>query len=356
LLNPISLQEHPIPGAAVFAADLALTPSGPVVAYYSGPPDFAVKVGSVDSRATTVGVAGGPDKPTVTPSLAVGPDGRLGLVYSDDRAGDLVYAERIGAQWITETVDAAGEVGYFPSLAYDDRGIPHISYFDQTNNDIKYAVRDGSTWQIETLDASGQPGFFIPAGFTRIALGCAPDAQPCSERRPMVAYLAYRYKPYDGELRFAIRYAWGWRIETVDSTRGAGGFPAMALDYTGRPWISYYRAGTWDFEAGELRVAHHDGGRWVVTVIDDRDNAGRYSDIAINAEGHPLIAYYAAGRGELRLAWPDGTGWRTAAVAAQNAVGGWVTLAVDPAGVAHMTYVDAAAHTTMYAILTPESL
>lgn len=344
---------HPLPGASVFAADLALATGGPIAAYYSGPPDFAVKVGPVDNRATTVGVAGGPDKSTVTLSLALRPDGRIGLAYSDDRAGDLVYAEQAGPRWITETVDAAGEVGYFPSLAYDDSGTPHISYFDETNNDVKYAVRAGNVWEFETIDASGQPGFFIPAGFTRIALSCAPDNEvSCSARRPMVAYLAYRYKPYDGELRFAVRYDWGWRIETVDSTRGAGGFPALALDRAGQPWISYYRAGTWDFENGELRVAHHDGRQWVVAVIDAHDNAGRYSAIAIDAEGHPLIAYYAAGRGQLRLARSNGNNWRTAVVAAQSAVGGWVTLALDPSGRAHMTYVDAAAHTTVYATFT----
>lgn len=338
-------------GSALLPAALALPRTGAAyIAYFSGPPDYAIYLTQPEQPPEFVGVAGNQQRTEVTLSLALTPADQPGIAYVDDRTGDLIYAERPATRWITQTVDTAGQVGHFASLDYDQHGQPHISYFDNSYNDIKYATRGTHGWQIETIDASGQPGFHIPAGFTQLALGCEPDATRCTFTRPRVAYLAYRYKPYDGELRYATRTDQGWQIETVDAARGTGGFPALVLDAQGQPWISYYRLSTWDFNQGELRVAHRQGRRWQIDRVDVHDNAGRYNALALTPDGRPVVAYYAAVPGDLRLAWWDTT-WHTRTLLDEGNVGGWITLALDAQNIAHLTYADVGSHQTHYASL-----
>lgn len=339
-----------IPNTSILPAAIALPPAdAPYLAYHSGPPAYAIYFRQLGQPAEMVGVAGNRQRAEISLSLALTPQQQPGIVYVDDRTGDLIYAERTAMRWLTETVDTAGQVGYFPALAYDQRGQPHISYFDHSRNDVKYAVRQGNNWRIETIDARGQPGFHIPAGFTRLALSCPSEQTTCDPARPHVAYLGYRYKPYDGKLRYATRYERGWQIETVDVTRGAGGFPALVLDQHNRPWISYYRVSTWDYNQGELRLAHHDGQRWQIERIDTRGNAGRYNALALTPNGQPVIAYYAATPADLRLAWFRDT-WHTTTLLSEGGVGGWITLAIDAQ--AHLTYADTGKGHTYYTTLT----
>lgn len=349
---PVSLTTiSTVDGASTYPSSLALTAAGvPVVAFVSGPPDYTVRYLEAGQPAEVVGVAGNQQHAEITLSLALAPDGQPGIAYVDDRFGDLVYAERTAQGWITTTVDAAGQVGYFPSLAFDSTHVPHISYFDNTLNDVKYATRGAVGWRIETIDAEGLPGFHIPSGFTRLVLRCEPNPDTCTTPRPQVAYLAYRYKPYDGELRFATRVDWGWHIETVDSATGAGGFPFLALNVDGRPWISYYRVRTWDYHSGELRVAHRTGEHWQVNVVDRSVNSGRFSALAWSSAGEPVVAYYAARPADLRLAWWDGR-WRTQTLAADGDVGAWVQLVIDDNDLGHLTYVDSGVQATKYSIL-----
>lgn len=340
-----------VPGSSVYASSLVLSPEGaPLVAFVSGPPECIVYVWQGGASPESVGQAGDRRHTEMSISLALAPGGEPGIAYVDDRVGDLVYAERDHGRWITMTVDVVGQVGYFASLAYDRAGNPHISYFDNTNNDVKYAMRQAKIWRVETIDASGEPGFHIPAGFTRLVLGPDPDDPATRADTPQVAYLAYRYKPYDGALRYAVRQPEGWRIETVDASRSAGGFPALALDAEGRPWISYYRAGTWDYQVGELRVARRIEGHWRIDVVDGQDNAGRFNALAFAPDGRPLIAYYAARTADLRLAWFDRV-WRHDTLLSGHDVGSWVTLTVDAQERAHLTYADGVARVTTHALV-----
>jgi len=329
---------------------MALTSEGtPVMASVSRSPVYGIRYLHLDGSNEMVGIAGNAQHNEITLSLALTADNRPGIAYVDDRSGDLVYAERTAQGWITDTVDTKGQVGYFPSLAFDQHNVPHISYFDNTLNDTKYAVRVGAQWRIETVDAEGQPGFHIPSGFTQLALRCEPDPENCITMHPLIAYLSYRYKPYDGELRFATRYDRGWQIETVDSAQGAGGFPQLRLDSSGLPWISYYRARTWDYHSGELRIAYYTGSQWKVDIIDRYNNAGRFSALAWSSAQYPFIAYYAARTGDLRLAWWQKT-WHTQALITEGDQGGWVQLMIDSTGLAHLTYIDTIHQTTRYAV------
>lgn len=300
--------------------------------------------------ASELGSAGDARHTETTVSLALQPDEAPGVAYVDDRSGDLVLCELRDGDWQTERLDlGADRVGYFPSLAYDRRGQPHLTFFNHSQNDLLYATRGAGGWRIETVDASGEPGFFIPAGFSSLALATGADGQAS----PRVAYLGFRYKPYDGALRYAEREPWGWRSEEVDTATSAGAYPALALDADGEPWISYHRVSTWDFNRGEVRVASRQPDGWEVSVIDSRRNAGRHNALTILPDGTPLLAYYDGDKGDLYLAWKE-RDWRRATLLTEGNVGAWVRIACGAAGAAHLTFADAPRGTTRMAVLRME--
>ena len=312
-----------------FVGDLAVDGDGMAhVVYVTEEPAFTVYYAHRND-VEVVGRAGDALRSSIGVSLAIREDGGVGVAYTDDRSADLIYAERTPSGWITETVDAHGETGYFPSLTYDSSGQPHISYFDLSENDLEYAQRTADGWRLETVDVRGKPGFHLPAGFTRLAL---------HEDTPHIAYLGYRYKPEDGELRYATQQPWGWDHETVDRQTGAGGFPSLQLDADGLPWISYYRVGTWDYETGELRVAWFDGQRWRVEIVDGVGDAGRFNELALTAAEEPIVVYYVGNSAELRLAQRQNNRWHTTPYTAN--AGAWCNIAIAPNNDIHLTYVD----------------
>jgi hypothetical protein len=100
------------------------------------------------------------------PSLAVAPDGTVGLAFHLIKSStgvlknDLVYCHSVdnGDHWIVpcETVDATNDVGSYPSLAFDKQSRPAISYYycgsggqcDVATDRLRYAWRDAasSSW------------------------------------------------------------------------------------------------------------------------------------------------------------------------------------------------------------------
>lgn len=342
-----------IAGISIYPADLKLAPDGTAqLAYLSGGPSRELRFQPADGPFETVYTLEDPAQSGFGFSLALDSIGRPGIAYFNEQNDDLIYTERRDGRWISETIDSIGAVGYFASMAYDRHDQPHISYFDHSNNDIKYAMRTSQGWRIETIDTYGLPGFHIPAGFTQLALRCLPSADNCSTMEPIVLYLAYRYKPYDGELRAAYRSKGkGWQIETVDADRGAGGYLSLLLDSQGRPWVSYYRASTWDFAWGELRLAHYDGKRWRIEVVDEGEYVGRGSALALKSDERPVIAYYAASPTEIRLAVWRGH-WSIEQLSDNDTVGSWVTMACDDQDRLHLAYADMSAQVTHSIVFT----
>ncbi len=126
-----------------------------------------------------------------------------------------------------------------------------------------------------------------------------------------------------------------WRAEEVDSG-GVGAFCSLALDFLGRPGISYYDAG-----AGDLKYAHQDaGGGWTTEAVDSLGDLGQYTSLAFSG-GLPCISYYDATNSDLKCARWTGSAWVVQVVDSPGWVGQYTSLAVDNAGRPFISYYDA---------------
>ena len=166
--------------------------------------------------------------------------GMLALTFSID--GGYVLA---GGSWHIETVDSAGDVGYWTSIALDSGDHPHISYYDGNHQDLKYAYHDGSTWHIKTVDSAGATGLD-----TSIAVD--------SGDHPHISYGS----THPRSLKCAYHDGSTWHIETVDSV-DVGEYTSIAVDSGDHPHISYH-----DDTNEDLKYAYYYewtpvGGVWV---------------------------------------------------------------------------------------------
>jgi hypothetical protein len=283
------------------------------------------------------------------------------------------YAYYDGTAWITTTVDSGSQVGHGISLALDAAGRPHLTYHG-SDNSVRHAWYDGTAWQTEIVDDScaaataGSTSLVLDdAGRPRVSYGCVEFSPPYyfydvlryawydgaawqiegvgkggtesslaldSAGLPRIGYV---YSS-DGSLRYTHYDGTSWVDEAVDGEEG--GFPSLALDTTGQPWISYGRIDSY-YGTRELRLARYEGGVWKLAVLDTTSDTGSGPDLALDSAGEPHVSYIScyAIWCSLRYAQPQGPGWQAEIL---QPVGGGTcnSLALDAADRPHMSYCD----------------
>jgi len=218
------------------------------------------------------------------PSLAVEANGTPHVVYKNTPgwpplvATDVIHAEKVGAVWVTTTIDDIGGTGGYASVALDPMGLAHVSYYNSlAGGELYYAAETGGF--VPELVSSGAAGTS-----NSIAI-----ADPLGER----AHVSF----FDGaDLYYAARSIGGtWTLTLVDAALGAaagGAGTSIALDAQGFAHISYLDA-TGGIASYDLFYATNVTGAWVSGVVDAAatGSPGIFSDIAIDAEGEPHISY-----------------------------------------------------------------
>ena len=143
-----------------------------------------------------------------------------------------------------------------------------------------------------------------------------------------------------------------WGCDAIDSTNDVGAGNSMIIDQTGTPWVSFY-----DTTNANLRVAKYVGSgngtgcnnnAWTCVDVDTTSTVGQYSSIAIDASGNPVISYYYGTGGDLRVAryvGSSGTGcastaWTCTNVQTTNDIGKYSSVAVDQLGNPVVSYYD----------------
>ena len=217
--------------------------------------------------------------------------------------------------WVTQTVDAAADMGMNSSIAIDGQGRAHISYYDASSGALMYAANATGVWLAETIDAVGVSG----SSKTSLAV----DAQG----HVHIAYYAAE------DLRYATNATGAWAIETVYYPGDVGISPSLALDGAGKVHISFYES-----EPGRLLLATNSSGSWKSMVIDDNGDVGAFSSLAIDAAGALHIAYCDSSKGVLKYTSNATGAWLLQHVDNETTTGANASIALDSQGNAHISY------------------
>jgi hypothetical protein len=270
------------------------------------------------------------------------------------------------ADWHVETVDSAGNVGYYPSLAIDADGNPHVTYFEQTSGELRYAKRIGGAWQIEVvptdypssfggqsmaLDSQGRPHIVHFAdtpglgGYVTYTHWTGTEWQSSyvvySNARSSIALttadeprIAFMGHSDNGDaLWYAYPTGASWSVEHVcGSGYGCcGGQPALALDSNDNPRIGWGYAGY--FVYAWPGPEYPWPAEWLGSNVDYRSVS-----MGLDSADEACVAYCDSGY-NLYYGHRAGGVWSFETVVSAGAFEWSSCLALDPSDQPHIAYV-----------------
>jgi len=227
-----------------------------------------------------------------------------------------------GAKWFKEYVDQPGDVGAYNSIAFDPgNGTPWISYYDATNTALKVALYVGSdgncgpdnNWWCMTADNADSVGTYSSIDYY---------AGSFLDWKAGVAY----YDATHGALKYAeytcILFVCFWDVVTVQDAAymGApsyGQYASFKYNADGEPLIAFYASSNlFDDELNyAYRVASGGNcgvgdaaGLWHCETVDSGDGVGQYASLDYTEFAEVYIAYYDGGAGDLKYAYYSGIG------------------------------------------------
>jgi hypothetical protein len=233
-------------------------------------------------------------------SLAIGADGLPVIAYYDSGLLSLKVAKCQtaacnGVVTITQVDNPANTVGQFASIAIGTDGLPVISYHDATAGTLKVAKCGNAACSAgNTLTTVDDPANTV-GDHTAIAVP--------ADGRPVIAYRDIT----GGDLRVLkcgnAACTSGNVSNLVDGAFFVGQFTSIAIGADGLPVMSYYH------DIGRLKVlkcgdAACSPATNVVSIVDSPLNTsvGRYTSIAVPADGLPIISYHDLSNGSLKIA------------------------------------------------------
>lgn len=337
--------------------------------------------------------------------VLVAGDGTLHIAYYDEDNNDLKHAWKAASatSWSTETVDSADDVGEYLGLVQDEDGALHISYFNQSDSSLKHAWATQESngawnWSTQTVDNSAFVG-------QHTAMASATDGS---------VHVVYKVAGTDLDVKHARGTyngtTWVWTATTVDTQNDVGNFASIAVQSNGDAHLTYhdqtegvlkYAFGDWNGSAfswttevvdnsadnvGEftsatiagtrLHVSYHDttndvlkhawrdlpNGSWNTAVVEEGTTlgfAGKYSNLAVAADGQVHIVHYASSPSRLDLTsgtWNSSSGeyeWATQTLDDDGTVGEYADIAIGTDGTLHISYYDNSNNALKYVAVQP---
>jgi len=298
------------------------------------------RVSVVDDPANSVGSHS---------SIAIGADGFPVISHYEGTAGSLKVAKCndaacAGDDETVSTVDDPGNiVGSYTSIAISADGFPVISYRDDTAGALKVAKCNdpacaGGNETITTVDDSINDVGY----YTSLAIG--------ADSFPVISYCDL----IQNSLKVAKCSNATCTLTTITivdyPVNAVGRYTSIAIGADGFPVISYH-----DFTADALKVAKCNdpacaGGNETITTVDDPGNlVGEYTSIAIGADGFPVISYRDDTAGAIKVAkcndpaCAGGNETITTVDDSINEVGYFTSIAIGADGFPVISYLDGTA-------------
>jgi hypothetical protein len=280
-------------------------------------------------------------------SIALAADGTPAISYTGS-SGELIFAHRTNEKWDNQVVASNAEYhDQWTSLKYDKTGLAHIAYGEKfypangapSYTQLKWAYQSGDgSWRTEIVD--------YPAGQDQ---GYDPSLGFDGNR----AIIAYRNGWTSGYLIEHLKIAamdkdGGWHIYS-DVSYPSGYYPSLAVDSTGKAHLIHtvYHAPSRSpgFTSIEYDIIDNSGS-WikssenVVSWFNQDSRTTGWKALALDTADVPHIAYYD--HGTLKYSTKNtATGqWDTRTVDDGNDVGTYTSIALDSAGNPWISYTD----------------
>jgi hypothetical protein len=259
-------------------------------------------------------------------SMALAPDGTPHIAHSMEHYAhylkrvdgvwtlELPYTAEVGASGLALALDPAGE----PWLVFGEGG-----YYEDTWP-LRIARRMGGVWSVRSLPDELQFVAKCDIAFDRDGV-------------PHIAY---------GDNSGTLRHGWladgEWRLESVGIGSATGFDVALALDSTGRPYISHWQS--------DLSDDHYEsctwwnGTMWKRQVLDEHVGGCNCigSGIALDFKDNPHVAWethYCRDPVSVRYATYAGGTWQVSTIERDfTDFAAGCSLAVDRSGAPHVAY------------------
>jgi hypothetical protein len=229
-------------------------------------------------------------------SLAIDDNGYPHLVYNDDHlGGSLRYIYKTGAGWQSpQTIDSNTSWDWPNSMVLDGSNRPHVAYTRDGSTELRYTQRKVTGWYGYTADP------YIGTIVVQPSLGLNSGGYP------HICYYGYVDDGFGGEtaaFEYVYRDTSGWQgpyiLDNITHDLYQCG---LAVDGSDFVHMSYL-----DGNSGILRYRQQDAQGWhqydVAQFGPSEEPVGEYNSLAVDYGGRPAISYYdTADGGKLMLA------------------------------------------------------
>ncbi len=316
---------------------------------------------------------------SVSPSLAISPDGLPYVAWADDSNADEdfeIYLRKWdGSSWVEVGAGSAsgggitdnGNPSFDPSLAIAPDGVPYVAWVEFSQIDNIYVRKwNGSSWvEVGSGSASGggisnhPGGSMFYGGSYHPSLAISPEGVP---------YVAWYHSNHQSDPWVDDIYVRQWNgsrwVEAGTGSASGGGVsnnagvsesPSLAISLDGVPYVAW--ADISGGEAFQIFIRQWDGSGWVEVGagsagaggISNNGGRSKVPSLAISPNGVPHIAWddFNSAADNIYIRQWDGSSWVEVSAGSASGAGIHIgvgpsispSLAISPEGVLYVAYV-----------------